>query len=580
MVLKDLDGSLAGNPGDVVVAADNITLFNPKCRNTTEYLNGVACSNTKTWIRFAYNEYTPFSARLLNFTNQFNKMASAPMQWVKLTHPGGFTLNLEANQSYTFFYDNAERPTNLTLNGTFYGMLPNDYLIIKFTMTTQPDIIEFDANTILTQMYIPLTSANNNGDWYWDNSTYELSFIIVNRNYSLPFADVPMLLNAYKCRYAGCAGKVNPSYNLPVKSRPANALFWSDLSTWTAISRPGWTSSMPKDNDSVLIPSPYYVVVDCVLPKLFNLQIEGTLEFDNNIDHYLETSFIFINGGQLIIGWETNPIKTNVEIVMTSQNDFIFGLPYGLAITGLKGIGVFGGLDIHGKQVNKSWTRLNQTVKAGSDSITLKEPVDWKIGDEIIITTTHFNFNQTDRVKIANISNKNCTLYFNQKLQYDHISFIENFNSSSQYEIAAAVGLLTRNVKIRAAENEPLNGFRILVTDYSVLIDGKPTFYKGYARISNVQMIHPGQFNLNAGDDSTYGVLFSNLGSYNTSRPSYVRSSSFHDGYNVAIGIFGSSSIPIENNVIYNMVTSGLNIQSNSNIIRRNLIALISCKFY
>ena len=43
-------------------------------------------------------------------------------------------------------------------------------------------------------------------------------------------------------------------------------------------------------------------------------------------------------------------------------------------------------------------------------------------------------------------------------------------------------------------------------------------------------------------------------------------------------GIFGSASIPIENNVVYNTYNYGLNIQGNSNIIRKNLVALIICK--
>ena len=99
-------------------------------------------------------------------------------------------------------------------------------------------------------------------------------------------------------------------------------------------------------------------------------------------------------------------------------------------------------------------------------------------------------------------------------------------------------------------------------------------FYKGYARISHAQFVHPGQFSLDVGDDAKYGILFSNLGDYNYSRPSYVRSSSFHHCYSAAIGIFGSNSIPIENNVIYRTIAFSLNIQGNSNIIRRNLVAM------
>ena len=81
--------------------------------------------------------------------------------------------------------------------------------------------------------------------------------------------------------------------------------------------------------------------------------------------------------------------------------------------------------------------------------------------------------------------------------------------------------------------------------------DGTLIYYKGYARLSNVEFVHPGQFFRGTEDDSRYGIVVSNLGAYNYSRPTYVRSCSFHHGYSAAIGILSSSSIPIENNVIY-----------------------------
>ena len=50
------------------------------------------------------------------------------------------------------------------------------------------------------------------------------------------------------------------------------------------------TFRLPKNNDSVLIPAGQYVVIDCALPSLNNLQIDGTVEFDNKISHYLEVN--------------------------------------------------------------------------------------------------------------------------------------------------------------------------------------------------------------------------------------------------------------------------------------------------
>lgn len=463
------------------------------------------------------------------------------MGWIRLTHPVGFIMNLEVNQSYRFVYDKVLRPTNISLNATLYDLKPYDYVIFKYNLADRPDKVQFETGTDLTQSYLPLSPIyNSNGDWYWDNDTYTLSFMIINKPPQYPLADFPVLINVYKCRYYGCTPPIDPAYKLPVKSRPKDALFWSDLSTWSTIGRPGWGGNQygfPKENDNVIIPDGKYVVFDCKLPNLMILQIEGVLEFDNGMDHYLEVEFIFINGGQLIIGWENDPILTDVEIVLTNKRDtFGFRLPNYLTLVGTKGIGVYGGLDLHGRPRNVTWTRLNNTATAGSNTITLAQPVDWEIGDEIVITTTTFVASQNDVMIISNISSDLRTLALNSSLNFTHIAYNETLPSGSKYQIAAGVGLLTRNLKIRADETDSLPGMRIIVSDYSTLVNGIITYYKGYARISNAEIIHPGQENYYSGDDSRYGILYSDLGKYNYSRPSYVRSSSFHEGYSCAIG--------------------------------------------
>lgn len=182
-------------------------------------------------------------------------------------------------------------------------------------------------------------------------------------------------------------------------------------------------------------------------------------------------------------------------------------------------------------------------------------------GEQIVITTTSHNANHSEVHVIINKSANNRTLTLNSTLNYTHLAFSESFtttnNNITSYKIAAAVGLLSRNIKIIASEyakqRGDLYGMRTIVSDYSALDadSGLILYYKGYARISDTEFVRPGQFSRESEDDSTFGILFSNLGAYNTVRPSYVRNSAFHHGLGTAIGIFGSTGIPIENNVIY-----------------------------
>jgi len=109
-------------------------------------------------------------------------------------------------------------------------------------------------------------------------------------------------------------------------------------------------------------------------------------------------------------------------------------------------------LDIHGAPHNVIWTKLNQTLNAGSNTIQLVEPVDWEINDMIIIGSTSFNVRQSETFVIASISNDSLTITLESNAQYDHLVYSETLPSGQIYEIAAPVGLISHNVKIIGAE--------------------------------------------------------------------------------------------------------------------------------
>jgi hypothetical protein len=194
-----------------------------------------------------------------------------------------------------------------------------------------------------------------------------------------------------------------------------------------------------------------------------------------------------------------------------------------------------------------------------------------------VITTTSYAANDSEVFTIIDKSSDNQSLTLIGNLKHDHLAFYEALQPGKVYNIAAGVGLLSRNVKVIGAEygkqNSDLYGFRILASDYSTYnSDGVLLYYKGFTRLSDVEFVHPGQFSRESGDDAKYGILLSNLGSYNSSRPTHVTNCAFHHGYSAAIGIFSSSGIPIENNVIYYTIDYALFIQGDSNIIRGNLV--------
>ncbi len=196
-----------------------------------------------------------------------------------------------------------------------------------------------------------------------------------------------------------------------------------------------------------------------------------------------------------------------------------------------------GGLDLHGLPRNVSWTRLGATALSNQNTIVLSKPVDWKVGDEIIVTTTDVSLSHTERQTIASISSNGTTITTVNALSYTHIVIREVFPNGQVVNVAGAVGLLTRNVRvINRSPASDLFGFRILITDYatniwdSVASEYLFTYYKGFARISDTQFIGYGQFVDAADDDKREGIHMYNLGNWNASRPTYVNSCSFDGG--------------------------------------------------
>ncbi len=157
-------------------------------------------------------------------------------------------------------------------------------------------------------------SVNNNGDWFWDNKTRTLSYILINQGYTLQ--DYSVNLQAVICQFPGCITpiiKPTPATRF-YNSRPEVFSLWGDNSTWEL-----FNSSMPQDGDDVHIPTGFYMVVNSSLPKMNKFRIDGAVELDSSMDHYLEANMILLNGGQLIIGWEKDPILTAVTVNLTGE---------------------------------------------------------------------------------------------------------------------------------------------------------------------------------------------------------------------------------------------------------------------
>ena len=105
-----------------------------------------------------------------------------------------------------------------------------------------------------------------------------------------------------------------------------------------------------------------------------------------------------------------------------------------------------GTIEMHGKNIGVTWTKLSVTANLGDSSITVKDSViNWPIGGQIVIATTgdYLSQGQTETRTITAINGNTITL--NSPLKFQHLSVTRTVGDTS-VSIMAEVGLLTRNV--------------------------------------------------------------------------------------------------------------------------------------
>ncbi len=87
-------------------------------------------------------------------------------------------------------------------------------------------------------------------------------------------------------------------------------------------------------------------------------------------------------------------------------------------------LGVFGGLDLHGKNRSVYWTQLSATVSPGENTLTVVAETDWIIGDEIVVATTSYEAWQTETFIIEAVTDPS-TFQINGTFEYRHIGKFE-----------------------------------------------------------------------------------------------------------------------------------------------------------
>ncbi|ROT65416.1 putative fibrocystin-L [Penaeus vannamei] len=342
---------------------------------------------------------------------------------------------------------------------------------------------------------------------------------------------------------------------------------WSSVFTWGGL-------PVPSEGQLVIIENGQTVLMDESTEVLEMLLIKGGhVVFDQEAtsEIVLRAKYILVvEGGSLSIGSEEEPFMGDAVIELYGDTKTIELPNYGAKVLAVRE----GRLDLHGAPIEVTWTHLATTAAQGSTTITLKQPVTWKAGDNIVIATTERRFmvNENEERTIASVSADGLTLTLTEPLDFEHISIEQTFGSHV-VETRAEVGLLTRNIKIRGNINsdfieeieacdedwhpgqfkvqscfngrfgEEIGGAQFGAT---VMLFGKEAnkdLVQG--RVEYVEVTEAGQaFQL-----GRYPLHFHLVGNVNTS---YIRGCAVHRTYNRAVTIHAADYLTVERNVVYN----------------------------
>lgn len=323
--------------------------------------------------------------------------------------------------------------------------------------------------------------------------------------------------------YAVLHAQQNAQQNAQQKTSTPSAKRWSNPATWP-------DKKVPTKDAVVTIEKDMNVVLDVSPPPLRSLTINGKLSFADNKDLELSTEWVMLHG-ELEIGTEARPHTRQATITLTDnvKDEDMSGMG-GTNDRSDRGIMLMGGtLNLHGTEKN-SWTKLAKTATAGSNTIEVLNPGDWKKGQTIVLASTDFDPHQAERRTIAAIRGNTITL--DKKLDNMHFGKI-TFDVDERGE----VGMLSRNIVIQASPDAD----KTLFGGHIMAMSGSKMFVEG------VELNRMGQ-NMHL---ARYPIHWHLIGD---AQGQYIRNSAIHDTYSRCVTVHGTNYLDVENNVTYNNI--------------------------
>ncbi len=442
-----------------------------------------------------------------------------------------------------------------------YGLL--FILIFMSTSNLMSQEVSIDARDNETiELEVSHLASNQTIQWQssTDKTKWENIVEATTNNYVLTLVDLPKYFRA-KIDAPGC----DSYYSGLLFVDKSVKLLWSDPATWG-------TKGKPKAGDKVMIPKNKHIVLDENPPALGKIMIMGALEFARK-DLSLTASNIMVHGGEFIVGTKEKAFTHKAIITLTDTDT---------SAENTRGIMVMmgGKLELHGDSPAVAWTKINEHAEDGATKIKLKESVNWKAGDEIIVGPTDFyeaakGKSITQRIGISNISGENINLkkpleaFHWGKLQYatkNGMSLVEENivetptgdflygikpNNPKILDQRAPVGNLTRNIVVQSPDDAAwkTNGFGVHIM----------IMRESEAHLDGIEIKRGGQRG-KLGRYPFHWHMLSYSGSKNLGDATgqYIKNSTINVSMNRGIVVHGTNGTLVQNNIVYDVKGHGI----------------------
>ena len=628
---RDIDGSMTGTENTHIVGKSVINP--PQCVDDTgvslgkgtpdlrakvnswgepeDGITGQICDSSVNFHRMIITEPAP-SSMLYTKLSIKTRYGEIDREWLKMTE-GWQALLVEDSAVNFLSFKTSEHLTNISYKFNVFGMHKGENYVLmghelmqipdRFTIMDNTDV---EANSSLPAM--PTYETAENGQWFFSNKTdtedAKVVYILSSKGGGLTnlwrrkreaeetertgdYNNWPSnglasgVFRVIRCQNAGCIP--TPPPEMPV-SRPDTAMRWSNASAWEELNM-----TRPSSNEEISIPAGVWIILDEDIPKLKRINIYGALEVEDTADRTIEVEIVFILGGSFIVGRPGAPFTHNFELVLSGNHRTTDQPMDDAANCGAKSLCVYGHsfrdtpipgyIDMHGVDIGKSWVKLAATANPGDTSLELVEEVTWPADSEIVISSTSWEYRETERLEVASVSGTTVTL--KSGLKHKHLSSSNTLTGQTfSFSQQAEVGLLTRNVKIVGGaytdQEKEMFGARVIVGGQNKFGSILP----GYGRFSNVEFLRAGQEGWSDNYDPRYSIAFVGAGDHVVGTgeageaESYIRNCGLNYNYNSAIGIFNSHNVGVENNVVYRHIMNGIFDESKGTRIVGNLVTM------